>query len=53
LGELNDQLLWLDLDTRNVGVDEAAIVNGRRWFEVIPNRSYNQCLDLGCWNSAN
>jgi hypothetical protein len=34
LGELNDQLLWLDLDARNVGVDEAPIVN--RGITVTP-----------------
>jgi hypothetical protein len=54
LGELNDQLLWLDLDARNVGVDEGPIVVNRgRWFDVIANRSNDQRLDLGCGNSVN
>ncbi len=37
-------MLRLDLDARDVGVDEAAVVNRRRWFEMLPNRLCDQCL---------
>ena len=52
LGKLDDQLLRLDLDARNVGVDEAAVVNRLRQFEMLPNRSDDQRLDLGCRHPA-
>ena len=45
-------LLRLHLDARDVGVDEAAVVNRRRWFEMLPSRPYDQRLNLGCRNSA-
>jgi hypothetical protein len=44
---VDDQLLRLDLDARDVGLDEAAVVNRRHWFEMLPNRPYDQRLDLG------
>ncbi len=50
--KLDDQLLRLDLDARNVGVDEAPVVNRLRWLEMLPNRSCDQRLDLGCRHSA-
>jgi hypothetical protein len=36
LGKLDQQLFRLDLDARNVGVDKAAIVHRRQWFEMAP-----------------
>ena len=53
LGKLDDQLLRLDLDPRNVSADEAAVVNRCRRFEMLPNRPCDQRLDLGRWHPAN
>ena len=52
LGKMNDQPPRFDLDTHNVGVDEAPIIHRRRWFDVFPNRGHDQRLDLGCRHSA-
>jgi hypothetical protein len=49
---VDDQLLRLDLDARDVGVDETAIVNRRHWFEMLPNRPYDQRLDVGSRHPA-
>jgi hypothetical protein len=51
-GKVDDQSLRLDLDARDVGVDKAAVVNRRRCFEMLPNRPYDQRLNLGCRHSA-
>jgi hypothetical protein len=51
-GKVDDQLLRPDLDARNMGVDEAAVVNWRRCFEMLPNRPYDQRLDVGCRHPA-
>jgi hypothetical protein len=51
-GKLYDQLLCLDFDPRDVGVDQAAVVNRRRWLEMLSNRLDDQCLDIGCRNPA-
>ena len=51
-GELDDQLLRLDLDARDMGVDEAAVVNRLGRLEVLSNRFDDQRLDLGCRDPA-
>ena len=35
-------------DARNVSVDEAAVVNRHRRFEMFPDRPYDQRLDFDC-----
>ena len=52
LRKLDDQLFLLDLDARNVSVDEAPGVNRRRWFEMLPHRCCDQRLDFSCRHSA-
>src|SRR6266481_4702535 len=51
-GKVDDQLLRPDLDARDVGLDEATVVNRRRRFEMLPNRPYDQHLDVGCRHPA-
>ena len=38
LDKLDNQLLRMDLDARNVDVDEAPVVNRLRWLEMVSNR---------------
>src|SRR5437016_5179325 len=52
-GELDDQLLGLDLDARDVGADEAPVVDGLRGFDVVPDRCGDQRLDLCGGHAAN
>src|SRR5262249_60750360 len=51
-GRLDDQLLGLNLDSCDVHIDEAPVVNLLRWFEMLANRPDDQRLDVGCGHSA-
>ena len=46
--QADDQLFWLDLDSRDVSVDQAPVVNLLGWFEMLANRPDDQRLDVGC-----
>ena len=52
LGKLDDQPTQLDLDARNVSMDETAVINGLRGFEMVPNRFDDQRLDGSCRYAA-
>src|ERR1700694_3288142 len=51
-GKLDDQLLRLNLDSCDVSLDEAPVVNLLRWFEMLANRPDDQRLDVGCRHAA-
>jgi hypothetical protein len=42
--ESNDQLLSMHLDAHNVGFNQAAVVHCGRRFEVLADRSDDDCL---------
>jgi hypothetical protein len=46
--QLDHQLIRLDLDPGNVGVDEHRVLDLRGLIEVVSHRSSHQALDLGC-----
>ncbi len=48
LCKLNNQLLRLDFDARNVSIDEASVVNLDHRFKMSPNRLRDQLLDVSC-----
>ena len=52
LGKLDDQPAQLDLNTRKVSMDETAVFDGLRGFEMVPNRFDDQRLDLSCRHPA-
>src|SRR6201998_4898237 len=52
LRKLDDQLLRLNLDSCDVRMDEAPVVNLLRWFEMLTNRPDDQRLDVGCRHAA-
>ena len=41
-----------NVDAPNVVGDEAPVVNRLRWLEMVPNRSRDQGLDVGCREPA-
>ena len=43
---MDDQPVRLDLDARDVTMDETAVINGLRGSEMVPNRFDDQGLDL-------
>lgn len=51
LCKLDNQLLRLDLDARNVGVDETSVVNRDRQFKMGPNRLCDKRFDVSCRDS--
>src|ERR1700692_4434597 len=51
-GKLDDQLLRLNLDSCDVSLDEAPVVNLLRWSEMLANRPDDQRLDVGCRHAA-
>jgi hypothetical protein len=52
LGKLNDQLIRLHLDSRNVSFDEALVVNRLCGFQMLPNRLDHERLDVSRGHSA-
>ena len=52
LGKMDDQPVLLDLNARYMSMDEAAVVNGLRESEMIPNRLGDQRLDSIYWYAA-
>jgi hypothetical protein len=52
LSKMNDQLVRLNLDARDVSIDKTAVINGLRRFEMVPNRFDDQRLDRSCRNTA-
>jgi hypothetical protein len=48
LGKLDDQLVRLDLNARDMSLDEIPVVNGLRWFEMVPNGPEDQRLYFSC-----
>ena len=43
LGKLDNQPAQLDIDARNVSMDETPVVNGLRGLEMVTNRFDDQC----------
>jgi hypothetical protein len=52
LDEFDDHFIWLDLYARNVGVDEAPIIDRGRQLKAFTDRTDDQRLDLGCGHPA-
>ena len=47
LGKVDDQLTRLNLNSRNVSVDEVSVVNRRCGVQTLPNRPDHQRFDAG------